>query len=106
LDRRTSAELLQIQVKGAANAPKDRWWVGYGYCTEQIIAGGEPMFNRRKSFYDADIVVLVAVRSPKEYCCVVLPVKVAEQAAQLHLDSGYRRLTRAGQAQKTSQDCD
>src|SRR4051794_27192424 len=27
---------LQIQVKGATNGPKDRWWVGYGYCTEQI----------------------------------------------------------------------
>jgi hypothetical protein len=92
---------LQIQVKGASNGLKDRWWVGYGYCTQQIIDRKEPMFNRRNSnFYKADIVVLVAVRSLTEYLCFVLPVAVAEQAAQLHLDSGYRRPKRSGQPRK------
>jgi hypothetical protein len=82
---------LQIQVKGATNGPKDRWWVGYGHCTQQIIDHKEPWFNRRTSnFYKADIVVLVAVRSLTEYLCFVLPVDVAEQAAQLHLDAGFR----------------
>jgi hypothetical protein len=82
---------LQIQVKGASNRPKDRWWIGYGHCTQQIIDRKEPMFNRRKGhFYKADIVVLVAVRSPTEYQCFVLPVDVAEKAVQLHLDAGFR----------------
>ena len=77
---------LQIQVKGSTNRLNDRWWVGYGYLTEKILAGDEPMFNRRKSsVYKADIVVLVAVRSPTEYSCVVLPVDVAEEAVRLHL---------------------
>jgi hypothetical protein len=94
------SQVLQIQVKGAAIGPEDRWRVGYGYCTEQIIAGNEPVFNSKKSFYTANMVVLVAVRSPKVYSCVVLPADVAEQAAQLHLDSGYRKLTRGGQPKK------
>jgi hypothetical protein len=94
-------QTLQIQVKGAANAPKDYWWVGYGYCTDQILADKkEPMFNRRKSFYTAQVVILVAVRSPKEYSCIVLPVDAAEKAAQLHLDLTYRTPTRAGQPRK------
>lgn len=98
-------QTLQIQVKGASNDPEGRWWVGYGYCTEQIILASNepilnPMFNRRKSFYNADIVILVAVRSPKKYSCVVLPISVAEQAAQMHLDSGFRKLKRDGQPKK------
>ena len=46
------------------------------------------MFNRIASFYKADFVVLVAVKSPKEYSCVVLPVETAETAAQINL-GGY-----------------
>src|SRR3981189_3515821 len=65
------ARNLQVQVKGAANKPAERWWVGYGYCSDEIITNrGEPMFNRRTSFYNASIVVLVAVRGPKEYSCI------------------------------------
>src|SRR5579862_621026 len=72
-DRRS----LQIQVKGAFNSPKDRLWVSYGYCTQQIIDRKEPMFNRRKSgFYKAEFVVLVAVRSLIDYLCFVLPIDV------------------------------
>jgi hypothetical protein len=83
---------LQIQVKGSTNRPEE-WWVGYGYFTEQMIANKEQIladkkgiFNRVKNnFFKADYVILVAVRSLKEYSCIVLPVDVAERAAQLHL---------------------
>jgi hypothetical protein len=76
-------KVWQIQVKGATNTQKDKKWVQYGYCTPEIIRSGEPMFNRRQGFYRADIVVLVAVRSPTEYRCIVLRTKDAERAAQL-----------------------
>ncbi len=80
-------QTLQIQVKGSANGPKDRWWIGYGYFTDQIVGGSRPIFNRAKSFYTANVVILVAVRSPKEYSCVVLPVDIAKRAAQKHLEA-------------------
>lgn len=79
-----------MQVKGAANKPEERWWVQYGYNNEEIIGGKAPMFNRRSSFYRANVVVLVAVRSLKQYQCVVFPIKAAEAAAQLNMDHGYR----------------
>lgn len=84
---------LQIQVKGANNKPTERWWVTHGYCNEQIVIDRKArMFNRHKhAFYKADVVILVAVRSPKEYRCFVLPVDVAERAVQLHLNAGWRR---------------
>jgi hypothetical protein len=94
---------LQVQVKGSANTDADHpWWVGYGFCSDAIIAkeNNESMFNRRSSFYSASHVILVAVRSPKEYLCVVLPVSVAEEAAQLNLDRDYRTLTRQGKPKK------
>lgn len=90
----------QIQVKGATNAQKDRWWVQYGYCTDGIIYGNDPVFNRRSSFYKADFVVLVAVRSTKNYRCIVLPVSKAEEAAQLNLTRGYRTPTLKGEKKK------
>ncbi len=82
----------QIQVKGATNTEKDGgWWFQYGYCNDAVIKDrNEPMFNRHSSFYMADVVVLVAVKSPKDYCCVVLPVQKAEEAAQINLDREYR----------------
>lgn len=94
-------QTLQIQVKGAAQKPNERWWVEYGYCTDAIISDpAEPMFNRRKTFYEAHIVVLVAVRSPREYSCVVLPIEKANAAVQLNLDRDYRTLRRDGQPKK------
>ena len=83
---------LQVQVKGSANSDKQPWWVGYGHCTVPIIEkrDKESMFNRRSSFYNATHVVLVAVRSPKDYSCIVLPTAAAEAAAQLNIDSYYR----------------
>ena len=85
----------QVQVKGSANKPDEPWWVGYGYCDQEIIDDRtRTIFNRRSdSFYHASHVVLVAVRSPAEYRCMVLPVVEAERAAQFNLD-GYYRLPR------------
>jgi hypothetical protein len=54
------------------------------------------MFNRVDSFYKADIVALIAVRTPSEYRCVVLPLTDAEKAAQINLDRDYRTLTLGG----------
>jgi hypothetical protein len=79
----------QIQVKGATE--ENGWWFGYGFCTDKVIGRVEPVFNRPTSgFYKAEIVVMVCVKSPKEYTCLVLPVKVAEEAAQVNLDACFR----------------
>lgn len=90
----------QIQVKGASNKSAERWWVQYGYCDQPIIDHARPMFNRHSSFYRADVVVLVAVRTPSEYRCVVLPVAAAEEAAQMNVELSYRRAKRDGDKKK------
>jgi hypothetical protein len=89
---------LQVQVKGTANTD-DHWWIGYGNCTVPIIEkqNNETMFNQRSNFYKATHVALVAVRSPREYSCIVLPVDLAEQAAQLNLNREYRAPKRNGE---------
>jgi Holliday junction resolvase len=93
--------IWQVQVKGATNSSKEKWWVQYGHCTQEIINNKKlPMFNRHDSFYKADLVVLVAVRTPAEYRCIVLPVENAEQAVQLNIDRGFRKNTREGQPSK------
>ena len=89
-------KVWQIQVKGATNKPEGRWWVQYGHCDTEIINGKAKVFNRKKSFYTAQYVILVAVRSPSVYRCFVLPVEEAEKVAQLGLDRGYRELRRDG----------
>ncbi len=80
----------QIQVKGSTE--DGGWWYGYGHCNEATIANTEPMFNRHTdgSFYKAQIVVLVCVKSSNEYRCIVLPVGTAEDAAQTNLTRYYR----------------
>lgn len=51
------------------------------------------MFNKHSdTFYKAQVVVLVSAKSPKEYSCLVLPVTIAEQAAQENLNRGFRTL--------------
>ena len=82
----------QIQVKGASNPEHEKWWVGYGYCSqEQIDSRSELVFNRHQhSFYHANVVVLVAVCTPKDYRCIVLPVDIAETAVQISLDADFR----------------
>jgi hypothetical protein len=89
----------QIQVKGATE--DNGWWWSYGHCSEAVIAG-EPMFNHSATsrFYKAEIVVLVSVKSPKEYSCVVLPVEIAEKAAQMNLDREYRTKKKDGGSRK------
>jgi hypothetical protein len=78
---------FQIQVKGASNASTKQWWVGYRHFREKYMKREEPLFNRSESFYKASLVVLVAVRSPSEYKCIIMPVKIAEKAADLHRQS-------------------
>ena len=92
--------ILQVQVKGATHV-YNHPCVLYGVCTEDIIQDRkQTMFNRHSSFYKADIVVLVAVNSPREYSCVVFPVEDAEQAEQLNLDREFRTLTQKGTPHK------
>ena len=72
--------------------------MGYGYADAKVVAGSKPMFNRvTASFYKADTVALVAVRTPNEYRAVVLPVADAEAAAQINLDHAFRTLTLKGE---------
>jgi hypothetical protein len=78
-------QTLQIQVKGTSQGDRDRCKVGYGYFRAQILDGSQPIFNRSEGFYIADVVVLVAVRSLKEYSCIILPIDKAKEAANLHL---------------------
>jgi hypothetical protein len=75
----------QIQVKGSTW--DQGWWFNYGFCNESLIADKTlTVFNRADSFYKAQIVLLVCVKSPIEYVCVVMPTSQAETAAQLNLD--------------------
>jgi len=97
--------VYQVQVKGAnnkrlPNGKLDDWWVTYGFCTNEIIAQQEPMFNRKKAFYHANVVVLVAIRNLREYRCLVMPVSEAESAAQHAVDHGYRNLKADGTPKK------
>jgi hypothetical protein len=93
----------QIQVKGASQnktpAGWEDWWVGYGYADDKVVSGAKPMFNRvTGSFYKADTVALVAVRTPSEYRAVVSPLADAEAAAQINLNHAFRTLTLKGAA--------
>lgn len=79
------------------------WWFQYGYCkNDHIQTSDAKMFNRVTSSFCADIVVLVCVKSPREYQCVVLPVEVAEKAAQINLNYAYRTKKRDGSEKKPS----
>ena len=89
----------QIQVKGASEG-NSGWWVNYGYCQQETIDGTKEMYNSVESFYRAQVVVLVSVKSESDYRCVVLPVKEAEKAAQISLDHSFRNLKRDGSKKK------
>lgn len=90
---------FNVQVKGATNlfpSPSSRWWVQYGYCDVDAIEGRRKIFNRHSDFaLMADVVILVAVKSPSKYRSIVLPIEVAEEVAQINM-SGYYRLAKAG----------
>jgi len=88
----------QLQVKGSSW--DQGWWFNYGFCTEdQIQEKTQRVFNRIDSFYRAQIVVLICVKSPIEYLCIVMPEAEAEKAAQLNLDL-FRMKKRDGSAKK------
>jgi hypothetical protein len=91
---------FNVQVKGASNpdvSPTNRWWVQYGYCDEAAVNGERSIFNSKSDFaLMADVIALVAVQSPSNYRAVVLPVEVAEQAAQMNMDGYYRQLKASG----------
>jgi hypothetical protein len=80
----------QLQVKGASNKEDEHWWIHYGYCTDDMIHGRSPVFNRRTGFYTAQYVVLAAVKAPSNYRCFVVPVREAEILAQINLSRYYR----------------
>jgi hypothetical protein len=89
----------QIQVKGSTE--EDGFWFGYGHATEGIVAGIEPAFNRKSTkFYKAEIVVLVCVKSPSVYQCLILSIEVAERAAQINMDHGLRTAKSDGSPKK------
>lgn len=93
-----------IQVKGMTNIIKTtrtRWTVQYGYCTEEIVSGTKSMFNSKDEFaLKADVIILIGVDSPSHYKSVVLPVKIAEKAAQINISGYYRQLKDNGEARK------
>jgi hypothetical protein len=96
-------KIWQIQVKGARfdTNYKNGWWFHYGYCKpEHIVNEKEPMFNRSLGSFRADVVVLVCVKSPHEYQCIVLPVGKAEEAAQFNLGYAYRTKKKDGSDKK------
>lgn len=95
---------FNVQVKGASNSaidPRNRWGIQYGFCTDEVISKERTMFNGTSdAALQADIVVLLAVRSPSLYRAIVLPIAEAERAAQLNLDAYYRKPSRAGGRRK------
>jgi Holliday junction resolvase len=95
---------FNIQVKGATNvfkSPGDRWWVQYGYCDEAAISASRDIFNSKSEFaLSADVIALLAIKSPREYRAFILPVEKAEKAAQFNLDGYYRQPKASGEARK------
>jgi len=89
----------QIQVKGATEGGSG-WWVNYGYAQQDVLDDRKRMYNSVESFYRAQVVVLVSVKSASDYRCVVLPVREAEKAAQLSIDHSFRTLKRDGSKKK------
>jgi hypothetical protein len=89
----------QIQVKGATEGG-DGWWVNYGFGYQEIIDRQRRMYNSVESFYRAQVVILVSVKSASDYKCVVLPVDEAEKAAQLNLDHSFRNPKADGSKKK------
>jgi len=86
--------LWQIQVKGSSYAtayPDNGWWFQYGYCKDEHIQNPDArMFNKSVGSFTAEVVVLVCVRSPHEYQFIVLPTKIAEDAAQIVMNYDFR----------------
>jgi hypothetical protein len=94
-----SGKSYNIQVKGSSAPPlgsNARWGVHYGYCNDDIVENGFPVFNGKADFaLKAQVIILLAVQAPTHYRAIVMPVEVAEEAAQLNM-SGYYRLAKLG----------
>lgn len=92
---------FHVQVKGMSNKPLARWAVQYGYCDEAAVEKRRAFFNGKSDFaLKADVVVLLAIKSPADYMAVVLPVGAAEEAVQLNMD-GYYRLPKSDGGKRT-----
>jgi Holliday junction resolvase-like predicted endonuclease len=105
----TNADLLAaksgkhwlIQVK-TSKYQRD-WQVTYGYTSQEHIDGtSRHIYNEHPDGdYHADIVVLVAMKTLREYRCIVMPVDTAEKAFQLQLEEYWTKPTkRDGHAKK------
>lgn len=93
----------QIQVKGASfqKGYADGWWFNYCHCKSEMLRDRNlTVFNRAASFYWAQVVILVCVKSPTHYHCAVLPIAIAEKAAQMNLDYAFRSKKKDGSARK------
>jgi hypothetical protein len=95
----------QIQVKGATadlsrETGEPGWWFNYCFGSDASISHTKPVFNSASSFYEAQVIALVSVKSPSQYLCAVLPVADAEKAAQLNLDHSYRIANKNGSKKK------
>ena len=101
-----NGRVWQIQVKGSSydkRYPENGWWFQYGYCMpEHILDKSRYMFNRVDNSFHADVIVLVCVKSPRVYKCIVLPVKTAEDAAEINLNYAYRTKKKDGSDKKPS----
>jgi len=94
---------FNIQVKGMSWNGMARARVQYGHCNDAMIDGRASVFNRSSNFaLIADVIVLLAVRSPSQYRAIVMPVDVAEQAAQLNMDGYHRKEKIKGGKRKPS----
>lgn len=95
---------FNIQVKGATNvfrSKSDRWWVQYGYCDEAAVSRQRNIFNSKSDFaLKADVIALIAIKSPSEYRAIILPVEKAEEAAQMNMDGYYRKAKLSGDVRK------
>ncbi|MBP8232493.1 MAG: hypothetical protein KAY22_09320 [Rhizorhabdus sp.] len=94
---------FNVQVKGMSWVGKERARVQYGHCDDAMIERRSSVFNRHSNFaLMADVIVLLAVRSPSKYRAVIMPVDAAEQAAQLNMDGYHRQEKVAGGKRKPS----
>ncbi|SIN65724.1 hypothetical protein SAMN02745824_1539 [Parasphingorhabdus marina DSM 22363] len=97
-------ESFNVQVKGTSNplpSPSSRWAVQYGFCDSDIVDKKRPLFNSRSEFaLKADVVVLLAVNSPSKYRAIILPVLIAEKAAQMNISGYYRQPKDSGERRK------
>lgn len=91
----SAVTMLHVRPRASAQVFAEHRW-NDGFSNEAIIDRRKLVFNSTSGFYRAQIVVLVSVKSPAEYQCLVLPVDKAEEAAQLNLDRSYRTLNADG----------